>query len=426
MINTPYEEHTPFISATDSILFFSSQGHQSIGDVDVFYSELGPGGTWQEPISLGYPVNTTGKDVFFNPGWDELDGYYAVRREDDPTSNTINMVIELEPEEVAELAGPVHGVDDQQHVAPPGSEDSTQLPAPAPGEPVPEQVPAEPVRTVASAEPVRTVASAEPVRPEVPVERVIEPEETDEIHMALNRQTEDIPQVAPVPVVKGRTTMRTRIPFGYDSYDLGLEARLELEKVAEIMLASPEILAHLSGRADSTGEAEYNLLLSGQRAGAVSDYLEARGISVERITLEAFGEEVPVARNSLPDGRDAPLGRYLNRQVLVTLTGPEPMQGVLSGLYVPAGLRVDPDVKGAVPDFRIAIQVFADLHPADMDRFRGIEGVEEYRGRDGYYRYAAGRYRQLREALDALDRIREAGYPDAFLRTLEWYRKSEE
>ena len=51
-----------------------------------------------EPLSLGYPVNTTGENVFFNPGWDELEGYYAVRRADDPTSNTINMVIELEPE----------------------------------------------------------------------------------------------------------------------------------------------------------------------------------------------------------------------------------------------------------------------------------------------------------------------------------------
>ena len=40
VINTPYEEHTPFISSNDSILFFSSQGHSSIGGTDVFYSEL--------------------------------------------------------------------------------------------------------------------------------------------------------------------------------------------------------------------------------------------------------------------------------------------------------------------------------------------------------------------------------------------------
>ena len=99
VINTPYEEHTPFISSNDSILFFSSQGHASIGGVDVFHSRLQSNGTWSEPENLGYPVNTTGDDLFYNPGWDKMEGYYAVRREDDPTSNTINMVLELEYEE---------------------------------------------------------------------------------------------------------------------------------------------------------------------------------------------------------------------------------------------------------------------------------------------------------------------------------------
>jgi outer membrane protein OmpA-like peptidoglycan-associated protein len=98
VINTKYEEHTPFISSNDSVLFFSSQGHKSMGGIDVFYSVLGPDGTWGEPVSLGAPVNTTGEDLFFNPGWNELDGVYAVRKEDDPSSNAINMVIELDPD----------------------------------------------------------------------------------------------------------------------------------------------------------------------------------------------------------------------------------------------------------------------------------------------------------------------------------------
>jgi len=97
VINTKYEEHTPFISSNDSVLFFSSQGHKSMGGIDVFFSELGPDGTWGEPVSLGAPVNTTGEDIFFNPGWNELNGVYAVRKEDDPTTKAINMVIELDP-----------------------------------------------------------------------------------------------------------------------------------------------------------------------------------------------------------------------------------------------------------------------------------------------------------------------------------------
>ena len=98
VINTEYDELTPFISSNDSILFFSSQGHASMGGSDVFFSVLGPDGSWGDPVSLGAPVNTTGEDLFFNPGWNELDGVYAVRKENDPSANAINMVIELDPE----------------------------------------------------------------------------------------------------------------------------------------------------------------------------------------------------------------------------------------------------------------------------------------------------------------------------------------
>jgi len=113
VINTKYEEHTPFISSNDSVLFFSSQGHKSIGGIDVYYSELSEDGTWGEPVGLGAPVNTTGEDIFFNPGWDELNGVYAVRKDDDPASNAINMVIELDPNAPVVVEEPVDSTEEE-------------------------------------------------------------------------------------------------------------------------------------------------------------------------------------------------------------------------------------------------------------------------------------------------------------------------
>lgn len=113
VINTKYEEHTPFISANDSILFFSSQGHKSIGGIDVYYSKLGEDGSWSEPVGLGAPVNTTGEDLFFNPGWNELNGVYAVRKDDDPSSNAINMVIEIDPEDPVVVEEPEDSTKEQ-------------------------------------------------------------------------------------------------------------------------------------------------------------------------------------------------------------------------------------------------------------------------------------------------------------------------
>jgi hypothetical protein len=76
-INTPYNEETPFLSKDDKTLFFSSRGHLNIGGYDIFYSTLLDNGEWSVPLNLGYPLNTTDDDVFFDPVNEGYEGYYA-------------------------------------------------------------------------------------------------------------------------------------------------------------------------------------------------------------------------------------------------------------------------------------------------------------------------------------------------------------
>lgn len=63
-INTPYNDDTPFIHADGVTLFFSSEGHNSIGDYDIFYT-IKKDNTWIDPINMGYPLNTTDDDRFY-------------------------------------------------------------------------------------------------------------------------------------------------------------------------------------------------------------------------------------------------------------------------------------------------------------------------------------------------------------------------
>lgn len=78
-INTPFNEETPFVSRDGKYLFFSSEGHNTIGGYDVFYIDLtNP----VKPVNMGYPVNTTADDLFFVPGETKNSGYMA-RVEDD-------------------------------------------------------------------------------------------------------------------------------------------------------------------------------------------------------------------------------------------------------------------------------------------------------------------------------------------------------
>lgn len=413
-INTIYEEHTPFISNNDSILFFSSQGHSSIGGVDVFYSSLQSDGTWGEPENLGYPVNTTGDDLFFNPGWSEQEGYYAVQREDDPTSNTINMVMELEYEEelaqVEELSEPEVQV----------STETVEIVSDETIEPV--------IETQAEVVPAEVVT----------VEMAIEPPNTDEIEMVLNEREAEIEIVPeespekPVEVVPDVVTvstpaytdeLTTGIPFETNEFELNLAAILETEKIAELMVYHPDSKVELTGHTDSTGMEDFNMLLSLYRAEKIADYLEMRGIERDRILVEGTGESAPMAINSFSDGSDAPLGRYLNRQVFVRIVGTLPAESNLSGIYIPVNLK---PVEGATQskearEYHYTIQLRAAKMPILNSSFGDILDVTEYYCKDGYYRYTTSLFRTFSEARKRLLELRKMGYEDAFIQTREWY-----
>lgn len=77
VINTIYDEETPFLANDDRTLFFSSRGHFNIGGYDIFRSDLDADGRWSTPVNIGYPVNTTDDDLFFMPLGKGDRGYYS-------------------------------------------------------------------------------------------------------------------------------------------------------------------------------------------------------------------------------------------------------------------------------------------------------------------------------------------------------------
>jgi hypothetical protein len=76
-INTPFNEDTPFITKNDSILYFSSEGHNSMGGYDN-YKSLRNGSGWLKPNNLGYPLNSADDDKFFQPSNNGANAYYSL------------------------------------------------------------------------------------------------------------------------------------------------------------------------------------------------------------------------------------------------------------------------------------------------------------------------------------------------------------
>jgi len=90
-INTEYDEESPFIHPDNATLFFSSKGHDNMGGFDIFFS-MNEGEGWMEPTNMGYPINTTGDDVFYSPTPDGKRAYYSSKQKDGFGGNDIYLI----------------------------------------------------------------------------------------------------------------------------------------------------------------------------------------------------------------------------------------------------------------------------------------------------------------------------------------------
>lgn len=81
-INTPYDEDSPFIAVNNKTLYYSSNGPKSMGGFDVFVTFRDEDNNWSTPLNMGYPINSTGDDIFYTTTVDGLRGYLSSFRKD--------------------------------------------------------------------------------------------------------------------------------------------------------------------------------------------------------------------------------------------------------------------------------------------------------------------------------------------------------
>jgi outer membrane protein OmpA-like peptidoglycan-associated protein len=87
-----------------------------------------------------------------------------------------------------------------------------------------------------------------------------------------------------------------------------------LDEVARIVRENPSLKkVVVEGHTDSTGKADYNLRLSGERARAVMGYLVDQGVNPGRLEAKGYGQTRPVGDNATRAGREQ------NRRVEFTI-----------------------------------------------------------------------------------------------------------
>ncbi|MCU0314974.1 MAG: OmpA family protein [Fimbriimonadaceae bacterium] len=88
----------------------------------------------------------------------------------------------------------------------------------------------------------------------------------------------------------------------------------QLENIATILRAFPDVKLKIGGYTDNTGNAETNQKLSTDRANATRDALITLGIDGTRLEAEGYGPQFPKADNATEEGRQK------NRRIDVRVT----------------------------------------------------------------------------------------------------------
>lgn len=91
--------------------------------------------------------------------------------------------------------------------------------------------------------------------------------------------------------------------FAFDDSTLSVEARKQLDGVANVLRKTPYSFVRVMGHTDVIGREGYNVGLSANRAKSVVAYLAYIGIDPERLEIDFYGSELPAADNSTPEGR---------------------------------------------------------------------------------------------------------------------------
>lgn len=109
------------------------------------------------------------------------------------------------------------------------------------------------------------------------------------------------------------------IRFNLNKSSLTTQAKANLDKLVPVFKEYGETNIDIFGYTDSTGQPDYNLKLSKERAESVKSYLISKGLLAGRMKTTGLGIADPIASNDTDEGRS------FNRRVEFAITANQKM-----------------------------------------------------------------------------------------------------
>ncbi len=302
-LNTSRDDLGPFIHASGSTLYFSTNGRVGLGGYDMFRAELDEQGQWAAPRNLGFPLNTFADEVSLFITSDNQRLYCTRTEPPQPTD-------------------------------PPGLPPAIRLYGAA----VPAGARARETSTYAQGrvldavtkKPLEAVVQIFDLATNALVQQVYSDPETGEYTAVLNEGRAyamyatapghllkslsfdySVPQkFDPLtldlyldPAQAGRSAVLNNLFFDSNQATLKPRSRTELDRLVEFLRQDPKLRVEVAGHTDNVGTAAANLSLSERRAQAVLAYLSAHGVPPARLRAHGYGAAKPLAANDTDDHR---------------------------------------------------------------------------------------------------------------------------
>ncbi len=301
-INTPGHEMFPYVT-DDGKLYFSSDGHPSMGALDVFVATRKDGEITIE--NLGPPVNSVADD--FGISFTTIkDGYFTSNRNSGAGDDDIYAFVNNDPElKVVNyfLAGITVTKDEES-----GEEkivDGVKVKLKFPqGNDIANETTGNEGEfnfKVDGGTNYELIAEKEGFFTERVDFSTIGKTIPQENLVAMITDTTFRAKIVLNKLVLDKPIVMENIYYEFDEWFITDAAAIELDKLVNILEDNPQIVIELSSHTDAQGDNDYNQALSQRRAESAVQYLVESGISPNRITARGYGESQLIIKNAIND-----------------------------------------------------------------------------------------------------------------------------
>lgn len=323
-VNTKFNEGSVYMHPDGETMYFSSEGHNSMGGMDIFVSYKKQG-SWSDPENLGYPINTPYDDYFYASTASGKYAYIASNREGGKGGLDIykitywgepkNQTLTTEDYLLASVANPIKNVQIEEKVkvnkksltvfkgktidaiSGKAVEAKITITDNSNGSKIEEFI-----TNSATGKFLLSLTSGKNYGITVEADGYLFHSENFDI-----QNSEGFNMVNKIVelknIKKGSTIALRNIFFDSGKSILRSESNGELDRLVKLLNDVSSLKIEISGHTDNVGSESLNSSLSQDRAQAVVDYLAQKGIDKSRLVAKGYGSTFPIASNNSSSGR---------------------------------------------------------------------------------------------------------------------------